>query len=347
MKQLLGGWWRRYIADPEFSVLWVMLVLVILVFAFFGRLLTPLFVSIILAYLLDGMIKRLDSWKVPHLVSVLVVYLFTLAVIFVLLIWIIPILWRQLASLITELPRILKKAELLLMALPTQYPDFISANQLNTLLGAFQDSLTRTGKAILSYSLTNISNLLELIVYFILVPLMVFFFLMDKIKILTWCKRFIPNQQRVLNQVWREINLQMGNYVRGRILEVFIVGIVSATIFMIMGLNYAILLGALIGIATLVPFIGAIVATIPVLVIAYIQWGLSAHFFYLILIYTIISALDANVLVPLLFSGTMKLHPVAVIIAILVFGGLFGFWGVFFAIPLATVVRAVLNALQK
>jgi putative permease len=93
-----------------------------------------------------------------------------------------------------------------------------------------------------------------------------------------------------------------------------------------------------------IPYIGAAVVTLPVAIIAFFQWGWSDYFFYLMLAYGVIQALDGNVLVPLLFSEAVNLHPVAIIVAVLVFGGLWGFWGVFFAIPLATLIKAVMNA---
>ena len=100
----------------------------------------------------------------------------------------------------------------------------------------------------------------------------------------------------------------------------------------------------MVGFSVLIPYIGAAVVTIPIAFVAYVQWGWGWDFGQVIIAYAIIQALDGNVLVPLLFSEALNLHPVAIIVAILVFGGLWGFWGIFFAIPLATVVQAVLKA---
>jgi putative permease len=93
-----------------------------------------------------------------------------------------------------------------------------------------------------------------------------------------------------------------------------------------------------------VPYIGAVVVTVPVILVAWFQWGWSPEFIWLGVAYTVVQALDGNILVPLLFSEVVNLHPVAIIVAVLVFGGLWGFWGVFFAIPLATLVHAILIA---
>jgi putative permease len=144
--------------------------------------------------------------------------------------------------------------------------------------------------------------------------------------------------------VWVEVDRQIGNYVRGKFIEILIVWVVTFLTFSIMGMQFAMLLGVLVGLSVLIPYIGAAAVTIPVAILAYFQWGLSPEFLWLMLAYGIIQALDGNVLVPLLFSEVVDLHPIAIIVAVLIFGGLWGFWGVFFAIPLATLVQAVLKA---
>ena len=104
------------------------------------------------------------------------------------------------------------------------------------------------------------------------------------------------------------------------------------------------LLAVFMGLQVIIPYVGATLVTFPVLGVAYYQWGLVGDdFMYLAIAYAIIQTIDGVVLVPLLFSEAVNLHPIAIIAAILLFGGLWGFWGVFFAIPLATVVKAVLT----
>ncbi|NQD96119.1 AI-2E family transporter, partial [Pseudomonas sp. CrR25] len=145
-------------------------------------------------------------------------------------------------------------------------------------------------------------------------------------------------------QVAQEMNQQIANYIRGKFIEILICGVVSYIAFAALGLNYAALLALLVGLSVVVPYIGAVVVTVPVVLIGLFQWGLSDQFLYLMVVYGVIQALDGNVLVPLLFSEAVNLHPVAIICAVLIFGGLWGFWGVFFAIPLATLFKAVLSA---
>ena len=140
------------------------------------------------------------------------------------------------------------------------------------------------------------------------------------------------------------MNQQIANYVRGKFIEIFVVGGVAYLSFTILGLDFALLLGLAVGLSVVIPYVGAVLVTIPVLLIGFFQWGWGTELFYLSIVYFVIQGLDGNVLVPLLFSEAVKLHPVAIILAVLVFGGLWGFWGIFFAIPLATLVKAISNA---
>ena len=161
---------------------------------------------------------------------------------------------------------------------------------------------------------------------------------------MNWFKGFLPKDRTIAKGLWAEMDLQMGNYVRGKFYEILIIGGVSYVTFTFMGLNYAPLLAVLVGLSVVIPYIGASVVTVPVLLVAYFQWGWGPEFAWMTVAYFVIQILDGNVLVPLLFSEAVNLHPVAIIVAILVFGGIWGFWGVFFAIPLATLVKALLAA---
>ena len=89
------------------------------------------------------------------------------------------------------------------------------------------------------------------------------------------------------------------------------------------------------------------VVTIPVVLLVYFQFGLGSDFLVIMAVFTIIQALDGYVLVPLLFSEAVNLHPIIIMVAVLFFGGMWGLWGVFFAIPLATLIKAIMTAWPK
>ena len=188
------------------------------------------------------------------------------------------------------------------------------------------------------------AKLVAMLIFLVLMPVLVFFFLKDKGILISWFVSYLPKERHLVSSVWTDVEGQIANYVRGKVGEILIVGSVSYATFLALGLQYSVLLATLVGFSVLIPYIGAAVITLPVALVAFFQWGWGWDFGQVMIAYAVIQALDGNVLVPLLFSEVVNLHPVAIIVAILVFGGLWGFWGVFFAIPLATLVQAVLKA---
>ena len=173
---------------------------------------------------------------------------------------------------------------------------------------------------------------------------MVFFFLKDKDLILGWLGDFLPDERRLVRTVWSDLDVKIASYVRGKFIEIILVWASTYIAFAFMGLNYAMLLSLLVGLSVIVPYVGATVVTIPVALVGFSQWGMSSQLGYLIGIYAFIQFLDGNLLVPLLFSEVVNLHPIAIIVAVVFFGSLWGIWGVFFAIPLATLVQAIIKA---
>ena len=322
---------------------------VVLVAGFFiifltGEMLTPVIASIVIAYLLEGMVGVFERNGLPRLVAVLAVFLGFMAFMVFVTFALLPLLSRQATQLFQLLPEMLTSGQNALMQLPQRYPELFSEAQIRDLINNIRIEALSYGQHVVSLSVSSVVSIIAVAVYLILMPLMVFFFLKDKARIINWFVRFLPRDRRLLTQVWTEVDRQIGNYVRGKFIEILIVWVVTYLTFVIMGMRFSMLLGVLVGLSVLIPYIGAAAVTIPVAVLAYFQWGVSPEFWSLMVAYGIIQALDGNVLVPLLFSEVVNIHPVAIIVAVLVFGGLWGFWGVFFAIPLATLVQAVLKA---
>jgi putative permease len=239
------------------------------------------------------------------------------------------------------------KGQHLLMQLPEKYPDYITEPQIRQITGSLSSQITGFVQRILSYSLASVRGVISGIIYLILVPLMVFFFLMDKQIIIDWVKTFLPDNRGLAKEVWQEVNKQFANYVRGKIMEIIIVGSISYLVFKFMGLEFSVLLAMLTGLSVLVPYIGVTVIAFPVALIAFFQWGATAETLYIVIAYGLIQIFDGNLLAPLLLSRVVNLHPVAIIVAVLIFGGLWGVVGLLFAIPLATLFHAVIKVWMR
>ena len=345
MLALLTNWYKARFSDPQAVTLVFILMGIALAIYFAGGLLAPLIVALVLAFLLEWPLVQMLKLGINRTTAASLVLVIFIGLMLLIIIGLVPSIWKQGVGLITDLPTMLDKGLITAQTYLNLYPQFVSPDQLDIMVGELKkmldtEHLFDIGKQILGYS----ASLLVLMVYAILVPLLVFFFLKDKDKLLTGSKRFIPTNRQLARKVWYEMDQQIFNYIRGKVIEIVIIGVASYIFFAIMDLRYAALLGVLTGFSVLIPYVGATLVTLPIALVAFFQWGITPEFGYLMLGYGIIQALDGNLLVPLLFSDAVDLHPVFIIAAVLVFGGLWGVWGVFFAIPLASLVKAVLNA---
>ena len=343
MIEYLKKWYERNFSNPQAVILVLMIVLGTIIVLYWGDILAPVLASLVIAYALEGIVRRIANLGVPRILSVVFTVFVFVTTLLIILLGLVPLALRQITQFIRDFPYILDKLQQKIMALPEKYP-LISDVQVNEVITSINNELVVVGQKAVSYSLASAGNLFTMMVYLIVIPLLVFFMLKDKEKIVTWFTRFLPRDHGLAYTVWKDVDVKMGNYIRGKLLEILIVGIAAYIPLGLMGLNYAATLSIFIGLSVIIPYVGAIAVTIPVALIAWFQWGPGDNFLYVMIAYLVVQALDANVLVPLLFSEVVNMHPVAIIISVLVFGGLWGVWGVFFAIPLATLVQAVLNA---
>jgi putative permease len=340
----IRNWFNRHFSNPQVVTLALVLIVGFALVLFLGNMLAPVLASVVIAYLLEGVVRPLEARGVRRTLAVTLVFVVFLAVLVFMLFGLLPLLSHQLTQFVQQLPDMIARGHKSLLLLPERYPNFISAEQITQLIASVRAEVGALGQRALSLSVASVVGLVILLVYVILVPMLVFFFLKDKQHILAWISGYLPRERALSTAVWHDVDLQIGNYIRGKVWEILIVGAVTYVTFKLMGLQYSALLATLVGLSVLIPYIGATVATIPVALVAYFQWGWGADFAWIMVAYLIIQALDGNVLVPLLFSEVVDLHPIAIIVAVLLFGGIWGFWGVFFSIPLATLVQAVLKA---
>ncbi|TJY59398.1 AI-2E family transporter [Sinimarinibacterium sp. CAU 1509] len=341
---LIRNWIERHFSNPQIVGLLLLFVSLWLALALLPTVSQPLLAAVVIAYLLEGPVAAMERRGVRRSLAASTVWLLFYFGVMLALFMLLPQLLRQITQFVQEAPRLIEELQIWLISLSQQYPTFFSDRQIEELLGGGGLHLSTVRDQLLVRTRLLGVGATYLVVYLILVPLIAFFMLKDKRQMLAWLRRFLPADISMIHQVWTEVDGQLANYVRGKAIEIVIVGVVTYATFSLLGLGYAILLGALTGFSVLVPYLGATVVTIPVAAVAYAQFGVSSELAYVVLAYGVIQALDGNVLVPVIFSEANNLHPVAIIIAVLFFGAISGFWGVFFAIPLATVVAAVLRA---
>ncbi len=340
---LIRGWYNAIAGNNQLAMLLFLLIAGTAFVVLTASMLAPFYAAVTIAYVLqvasDGLRRRGLSRRIAFAV-VFGIFLAALLAI----VGLVPLLGRQIAQFAAQVPQFVARGQEIIGGLPEKYPTLITPDQAANLVAeGRREALVFSQKAA-GYLGGTVVGLVTVLVYLVIVPIMVFFLLKDKDRIVAWLATLLPDHHELSSAVWKDVHHQLQNFVGGKVIQMLIVAVVSFIVFKVIHLNYAPLLAVIIGIAVLIPYVGAAFATVPVAVVAVLQWGLNVDSGIAVGAYAVIHALDGNVLVPLLFSEAVSIHPVAIIVAILFFGGVWGLWGVFFAIPLAVLVKAVITA---
>jgi len=387
-------WFRRTLNNTQVIILMLVILATVVGLYFFGKFLVPVLAAIVLAYLLEGLVTKLNKYlRLPRLGAVLIVFSMFMVGVLLTLFALIPFIINEVVDFSGDLPELPGKIQEQADKLPQMFPQFfavttnvvteISTNYVPVVVTNLDMVVTSQVPFEVANTVTNISSEgitdvmaymeqnwfknsfrdapsmvvasvprgirwgVTVIIYAILVPILVFFFLKDKERISKYLLQFLPNDHSLASQVWGDLDLQLSNYVRGKFVEILIVWLVSFIVFDALEVNYAGALSLFTGLSVLLPYVGATFMAVPVVLVSLFQVYPEINFWYPIIAYGVIQLLDGNLLAPLLLSNVTNIHPIAIIAAILVFGGIWGFWGVFFAIPLATLVNAIIHAWPK
>ncbi|MFL2701876.1 MAG: AI-2E family transporter [Gammaproteobacteria bacterium] len=338
MSDFFNKFFERFFSNEESVYFAILLVSSFVFILLFGNVLLPVFISLVIAFLLNGLMVTLISFNFSRRISISITLL---------------IFFSFYMSLFTALPSLGAQINNLLQNLPTIVASFqetlsnmnnFSEADVELIFSNLSSQISNLLSSALGQLAGTVSLMFNAILYAIMIPLMVFFFLKDKEELLPLASVVLPKDNDFMRTVFTEMNGQLYNYVTGKFIEMLIVATASYIVFASLGLPYAVLIAILVGLSVIIPIFGAILVTIPVVLIGLYEWGLTENFYWLLGLYLVIQMLDGNVLVPLLFSNRNNLHPVVIIIAVLFFGGIWGFWGLFFAIPLATFIKAIMNS---
>ena len=339
MRSLFNKFMQRFFSNEESVYFAILLIFSFFFIIFFGNVLLPVIISIVIAFLLNGFMTTLlrfnISQKLSLSITLIVFFGFYLSLFMAL-----PSIGTEINNLLQNLPTIVSSFQQTLI----EMNNYFSKEDIDQIFANLSNQISVLLSSALGQLAGTVSLMFNAILYAIMIPLMVFFFLKDKSILLPFASIILPKENGFMQSVFTEMNDQLFNYVTGKFIEMLVVATASYILFASLGLPYAVLIAILVGLSVIIPIFGAILVTIPVVLIGLYEWGLTENFYWLLGFYLLIQVLDGNVLVPILFSTRNNLHPVVIIIAVLFFGGIWGFWGLFFAIPLATFIKAIINS---
>ena len=339
MLDFFNKFFDRFFSNEESVYFAILLITSFIFILLFGDVLLPVIISLVLAFLLNGLMRTLVSFNLSRRISLsltlLVFFGFYLSLFMAL-----PSLGSEINNLLQNLPNIIASFQERLSSMN----NYFSEEDIELIFSNLSSQISSLLSSALGQLAGTVSLMFNAILYAIMIPLMVFFFLKDKEELIPLASAVLPKENDFMKTVFTEMNGQLFNYVTGKFIEMLIVASISYILFASLGLPYAVLIAILVGLSVIIPIFGAILVTIPVVLVGLYEWGLTQNFYWLLGLYLAIQMLDGNVLVPLLFSNRNNLHPVVIIISVLFFGGIWGFWGLFFAIPLATFIKAIINS---
>ncbi len=381
MIRLFKNWYLRHFSQPGTTEFALVLICAFLMVYYLMWLVGPLVVALCIAYCLDGLVSALDhGCGIGRRFGSVLVMLGFVGFAVLITVLIVPQVIRQCGQFYNGIVALsqetaaqaLEEEELLpgydagsetfsmtvedfdktvvrhLYSAADYLPDPV-ASMINEddLLHAIQSAraavTSYVAEIIRTQLMPSVMNAVSFAMYLIVVPIFTFLMLYNKHVLQKRVQTYLlPNNQVLIHELWPSLNGQIAGYIRGKMLHIIIIAICNTFAFKLMGLNYAFLLGLGVGLSVVVPYVGAVVIAIPVVLVAVMQFGFDMQLVWVLAIYLVIQLLDGNVLPPMLFSKALNLDAFTSLAAILIFGGLWGFWGGFFSIPLATLIKTLI-----
>lgn len=313
-----------------------------------GPILTPFLLAGLFAYLSDPLVERLQRQRVPRTLAVVMVFMLLTALVILLPLTLIPALENQLNRLITKLPTLIAWLEQEIVprirGSAWMLPAEIDFNVLHEAIGQHW----QTAGSILNILAKTVSAsgkaLAIWIGNFLLVPIVTFYLLRDWPKLLTRLHELLPRTlEPKIVFLAKECDEVLGAFFRGQLVVMCALGMIYAAGLAILGLEAALLIGLLAGIASIVPYLGFIMGILTATIAALIQYQSFSPLFGVVAVFFVGQLIEGFVLTPLLLGNRIGLHPVAVIFAVLAGGQLFGFIGILLALPAAAIIRVLLR----
>lgn len=321
-----------------------LLLIIILAFVTFlvaiSSIVKLLIIAVLIAYILDPLVNFLESRGLSRTKATISIFLLLVSIAVISYLFLLPILSEEIKALKGGFSS--ERAELIISRLEyfiISNLSFLGITDLN-LLGKIHVITSKVGDWILKHVLDAAS----LIVSIILIPFIVFFLMKDGRKFKKELVSIVPNRYFELSlYLLNKINTQVGNYLRGQVLDATIVGIFATCTLWLLGIKYFFIIGAFAGIANLVPYFGPITGAIIAVIVSVLQTGSFHLAFYVIIAFIIIKLIDDIIILPVVMSKSVHVSPLTVLLAIMIGGKLFGVIGMLLSVPFTGFIKVVMH----
>lgn len=309
-----------------------------------GDVLLPFVVGAVVAYFLDPAVRRLEGLGLSRLTASLAMMLALAGVLVAGLVWLVPLVVAEAAALSRALPDIFEGLEDWLRPITGDDPD-AEDSTLGQLLADAGEALRNNAQTLLMGMLQGVSRLINLLLFWVVMPVVAFYLLMDWPRLLAAIDREVPRDHLLtVRQLSSRIDAVMAGYVRGEVIVCTILAAYYSVALTVLGLSYGLVIGLVAGLVSFIPYVGAFVGGALSIGFALYQfWGDPWWIAGVAGVFLFGQLIESNVLVPRLVGHSVDLHPVWLIFAIMAFGSLFGLPGVLVAVPVAAALGVVVR----
>ena len=301
--------------------------------------------SVIIAYILNPFMKFLERKNIKRLYAIILIYVIIALSIFILAIGIFPSTFKQFKHLLFSLPDMVRNfvdySESIRQNLFTNVP-FINQmiTSVNGQLVKIANTMLASSGTWITGMVAGISNFIGIIIQLILIPVITFYLLLEKDKILNAISKSVPDKyENFFVKVWKEIDQSLSMFVRGRIIMAIFVGVATMIYLMAFRIEFSFVIGVITCVADIIPYIGPFLGFIPAVLIALFKGPLTA--FWVAALFCFVQWLENNIIGPKILGDSTGMHPLIVLILLIIGGGMFGVLGMIFSVPVAAVIKII------
>ncbi|MEK4512618.1 AI-2E family transporter [Paenibacillus anaericanus] len=308
----------------------------------------PVLLTGAIYYLLNPLVDLLERKRIPRVYTIVTLYLLMAGIITIVIISVIPLVQEQVTQLIENFPKYSYEVQLQFESLIGS--DFFSQIQQSTGFNpsTLGQTIAEQATSILDSTWSGIGGFLgaikDIVLTLVTVPFILFYLLKDGKKLPTFILRFVPVQfRKQTHSVMTDMNVKISSYIRGQIIVSFCIGILLYFGFLIIGLDYSLVLAIIASFTSIVPYLGPAIAITPALIIAIVTSPLML--LKLIAVWTIVQLIEGKFISPQIMGKTLRIHPITIIFVILTAGNLFGILGIILAVPGYAVLKVIFSHL--
>ncbi|GGL46540.1 AI-2E family transporter [Sporolactobacillus putidus] len=305
----------------------------------------PLIISGLLYYILRPLVLGLTALKIPKVVAILIIYLLAIGSITLLILWVGPLLYTQFLSLVTSMPRLVQQLGYQLNTF--QHSQFFIKLHLNEIsyintTNRFSKSLSAITTSIGNNVLSIIQSVTGTLLIIVTVPFILFYLLKDGEKMSRGIIKLIPEEHREKAvEILADMDQALSGYIQGQMIVLLFDFVFIFIWYAIIGLNYSLVLALVIFFTNVIPFIGSFIATVPAVIVAFIQEPILA--LYVIIGVVVVQQIEGNVISPMVMGRKLDVHPLTIICLLLAAGNLAGIIGMLLAIPVYAVCKVIVT----